>query len=87
MISSGGVNTSYGVAEDARFKNIPRVAYRSSMGRYNMVAVLDVSGSASELADARTSATATANSLLIMKPIVMQTDLRWLSAKKSGSIE
>lgn len=57
------------------------------MGRYNMVAVLDVSGSASELADARTSATATANSLLIMKPIVMQTDLRWLSAKKSGSIE
>jgi hypothetical protein len=86
MISSGGVNTSYGVVEDARFKNIPRVAYRSSMGRYNMVEVLDVSGSAAELADARTSATATANSLLIMKPMDVQTDLRWLSTNKVGAL-
>ena len=56
------------------------------MGRYNMVEVLDVSGSAAELADARTSATATANSLLIMKPMAVQTDLRWLSTNKVGAL-
>ncbi len=59
MIDSEGVKTRYGVVEDARFRNIPRVAYRSSMGRYTMEGLFDAGrGSGSELADANRNATA-----------------------------
>jgi hypothetical protein len=51
-MDSGGVKTRYGVVEDARFKNIPRVAYRSSMGRYKIVGIPDAGRSTgSALAD------------------------------------
>ena len=73
IIDSGGVKTRYGVVEDARFKNIPRVAYRSSMGRYKMVGLLNAGrGTGSELADAnrKAKAIATASSDSDIKPFV-----------------
>ncbi len=83
IIASGGVNTWYGVVDAARFKNIPRVAYRSSMGRYKMEVVSDATPgtvTAAQLVDAARNAIATASSIFLKTISIIHWDFKTVAA-------